>query len=390
MTAEIRTGDEMNLEITPELAEVRSALRKFTREQLEPIALEIDKLGAIPERAWHLMRDAGYLGMQLPVEYGGGGFDMATYCLALEEFSRSSRVFTMLLDYTSGLAPLGISRAGTPEQKARYLPKLATGEWKAAFGLTEPGAGSDSAAISTSARRVEGGWVLNGKKHYISGGNIADVVMVVTVTDAQKRARGGISTFLVDKGTPGFVVTRTDTTIGSDAIKLGELTFEDCFVPDNALLGELGGGFKIAMGSLTSGRLGVSCSCIGAADRMLEMAIGHAKERNTFGKPLADRQAIQWMIADSALEIQLARSLTYETLRRAQAGDDIGTSASMCKLYCSEMVGRVADRSVQIHGGMALMRGFNLERFYRDIRHYRIGEGTSEVHRMLIARDLLK
>jgi acyl-CoA dehydrogenase len=380
----------MQLEISPELAEVRQAMRRFTREQLEPIALEMDRTGEVPQKAWSLMRDAGYLGMQLPEEYGGGGFDMKTYCLALEEFSRSSRVYTMLLDYTSGLAPLGIARFGTDEQKKKYLPKLASGEWKAAFGLTEPGAGSDSAAISTSAKRGDGGWIINGRKHYISGGNAADVVMVVTVTDTQKRARGGITAFLVDRGTPGFTVTRTDTTIGSDAIKLGELTFEDCFVPDSALLGELGGGFKIAMGSLTSGRLGVACACIGAADRMLEMAVAHAKDRQTFGKPLAERQAIQWMLADSAVELQLGRSLVYETLRRVDAGEDIGTAASMSKLYCSEMVGRVADRSVQIHGGMALMRGFNLERFYRDIRHYRIGEGTSEVHRMLIARELLK
>lgn len=380
----------MRLEMTEELAEVRSVLRRFTQEQLEPIALEIDQTGVIPERAWDLMRDGGYLGMQLPVEHGGGGFDMLTYCLALEEFSRSSRVFTMLLDYTSGLAPLGIARFGTDAQKSKYLPKLAQGEWTAAFGLTEPGAGSDSANLSTSAKKVEGGWLINGRKHYISGGNSADVVMVMAVTDPQKRARGGIGAFLVDRGTPGFEVTRTDTTIGSDAIKVGELTFEDCLVPDDAVLGDPGNGFKIAMGSLTSGRLGVACSCIGAADRMIEMAVLHAKERTTFGKPLAERQAIQWMLADSATELKLARALVYETLRRSEAGDDIGSAASMCKLYCSEMVGRVADRSVQIHGGMALMRGFNLERFYRDVRHYRIGEGTSEVHRMLIARDLFK
>lgn len=380
----------MQLEINPELAEVRSALRKFTHEQLEPLALEIDRIGEVPAKAWSLMRDAGYLGMQVPQNYGGGGFDMSTYCLALEEFSRSSRVFTMLLDYTSGLAPLAIARSGTPEQQHRYLPKLANGEWRAAFGLSEPGAGSDSAAISTNAKKTDKGWVINGRKHYISGGNSAELILVIAVTDKEKRARGGISAFLVEKGTPGFTVTRTDTTIGSDAIKLGELTFEDCHVPDSALLGQPGDGFKIAMGSLTSGRLGVACSCIGAADRMLEMAVQHAKDRETFGKPLAERQAIQWMLADSATELMLARALVYETLRRVEAGEDIGTAASMCKLYCSEMVGRVADRSVQIHGGMALMRGFNLERFYRDIRHYRIGEGTSEVHRMLISRDLLK
>jgi len=185
-------------------------------------------------------------------------------------------------------------------------------------------------------------------------------------------------------------VTRIDTTIGSEAIKLAELTFEDCVVPDEAVLGEVGRGFQIAMSSLTSGRLGVACSCIGAADRLIEMAAAHAKQRSTFGKPLAERQAIQWMLADSATELAAARALTYETLRRVEAGEDVGAAASMSKLLCSEMVGRVADRAVQIHGGMGLMRGYPVERFYRDIRHYRVGEGSSEIQRTLIAREVLR
>ena len=185
-------------------------------------------------------------------------------------------------------------------------------------------------------------------------------------------------------------MSRVDETIGSSAIRLAELTFEDCRVPDSALLGEPGLGFKIAMMSLTEGRLTIACSCIGAADRLLEMATAHAQTRKTFGKPLAERQAIQWMLADSAVEIAAARALTYSTIRDVEEGRDIGARASMCKLYCSEMVGRVADRSVQIHGGMGLIRGFPVERFYRDVRHYRIGEGSSEIQRMLIARSLLK
>jgi len=210
------------------------------------------------------------------------------------------------------------------------------------------------------------------------------------VNDAAKRGRGGITAFLVEKGTPGFNVTRVDTTIGSEAIKLAELTITDCFLPDSAVLGEVGQGFRIAMESLTNGRLGVSCSCIGTADRLIEMSAAYAKERITFGKPLAERQAIQWMLADSAVELAMARAYTYETLRRVEAKEDVGTAASMCKLYCSEMVGRVADRAVQIHGGMGLVRGYPVERFYRDVRHYRVGEGSSEIQRMLIARDLLK
>lgn len=380
----------MQLEITPDLAEVRPQLRRFATEKLEPLALEIDRTGEIPQAAIDLLREQGYLGMRLPAEYGGGGFDLPTYCLALEEFARSHRVFTLLLDASSGLNPIAIARYGSEAQKKKYVAGLANGTLSASFALTEPEAGSDSQAMKTRAEKRDGGWVLNGRKHYISGAHKADVVLVMAVNDPARRARGGITAFLVERGTPGFNVTRVDQTIGSDAIRLAELTIEDCVVPDSAVLGEVGQGFRIAMESLTSGRLGVSCSCLGTADRLLEMCAAYAKERSTFGKPLAERQAIQWMIADSAVELSMARAYTYETLRRVEAGEEVGTAPSMCKLYCSEMVGRVADRAVQIHGGMGLVKGYPVERFYRDVRHYRVGEGSSEIQRMLIARDLLK
>jgi len=380
----------MQLEITPELAEVRAVLRKFTTEKLEPLALEIDRTGEVPQRAMDLLREQGYLGMRLPAEFGGGGFDIMTYCLALEEFSRSHRMFTILLDATSGLNPIAIANFGTEAQKKKYVKGLAEGTLKASFGLTEPEAGSDSQSMKTRAEQKAGGWVLNGRKHFISGAHVADVVLIMAVSDPAKRGRGGITAFLVDKGTPGFKVTRVDETIGSAAIKLAELTLDDCFVPDGAVLGEVGQGFRIAMESLTNGRLGVSCSCLGAADRLIEMAAQYAKERVTFGQPLAERQAIQWMLADSVAELETARAYAYETLRRVHAGEDVGPAASICKLVCTEMVGRVADRAVQIHGGMGLVKGYPVERFYRDVRHYRVGEGSSEIQRMLIARDLLR
>jgi acyl-CoA dehydrogenase len=380
----------MQLEITSELAEVRAALRRFTTEKLEPLALEIDRTGEVPQAVVDLLREQGYLGMRLPAEFGGGGFDLPTYCLALEEFSRSHRMFTLLLDGSSGLNPIAIANYGTDAQKKKYVAGLANGTLSASFGLTEPEAGSDSQAMKTKAEKRDGGWLLNGRKHYISGAHKADVVLIMAVTDAVKRGRGGITAFLVERGTKGFNVTRVDSTIGSEAIRLAELTIDDCFLPDSAVLGEVGQGFRIAMESLTNGRLGVSCSCIGTADRLIEMSAAYAKQRVTFGQPLAERQAIQWMLADSATELAMARAYTYETLRRVAAGEDVGTAASMCKLYCSEMVGRVADRAVQIHGGMGLVRGYPVERFYRDVRHYRVGEGSSEIQRMLIARDLLK
>jgi acyl-CoA dehydrogenase len=380
----------MQLEISPELAEMRAAIRRFTEQELEPIAQEIDRTGEVPERALPLLRAQGYLGMRMPSEFGGGEFDLPTYCLVLEELSRSHRIFTLMLDATSGLNPIAIARFGTTAQKEKYLSGLCDGTKHASFALTEPDAGSDAQAIKTRAQKRGDDWVLNGRKHYISGAHQADVVLVMAVNDSEKRARGGITAFLVDKGTPGFSVTRVDTTIGSDPIKLAELSFDDCVIPASAVLGEVGQGFKVAMQSLTSGRMGVACSCIGAADRLLEMSAAYAKQRSTFGKPLAERQAIQWMLADSATELALARALTYETLRRIEAGEDVGSAASMCKLSASEMVGRVADRAVQIHGGMGLVRGFPIERFYRDVRHYRVGEGSSEIQRMVIAREVLR
>lgn len=379
----------MQLEINPELAQLRLALRRFTDEVLEPLALEIDRTGQVPDRAVEVLRDHGYLGMRLPQVFGGGGHDLSTYCLVLEEFSRSHRVFTLILDGSSGLNPIAIANFGSAAQQAKYVAALASGRMTASFALTEPEAGSDSQAMRTRAVRCDGGWRLNGRKHWISGAHAADVVLVMAVNDPALRAKGGITAFLVDKGTPGFEVTRVDTTIGSEAIKLAELTFEDCFVPDAAVLGKVGQGFQIAMDSLTNGRLGVATSCLGAADRLLQMSRDHSKARSTFGKPLAERQAIQWMLADSATELAVARAFVYETLRRVDAGEDVGAAASMCKLYASEMVGRVADRAVQIHGGMGLVRQFPVERFYRDVRHYRVGEGASEIHRMLIARELL-
>jgi alkylation response protein AidB-like acyl-CoA dehydrogenase len=258
-----------------------------------------------------------------------------------------------------------------------------------ALALTEPEGGSDAAAIRTRAKKTAKGWSITGRKHFISDGHRAHITFVMAVTDPHKRARGGISTFLVPKGTHGLSVTRVETTMGSEALKLAELTFEDCEVSDDDVLGPVGDGFKVAMTTLTDGRLGVACTTIGVADRLLSMMIEHANTRHTFGEPLANRQAIQWMIADSAMELAATRALVYQTLLAYAAGKQIGVAPSMCKLHGAEMVGRVADRAVQVFGGMGLIRGFPVERFYRDVRHHRISEGTSEIQRIMIARNLL-
>lgn len=380
----------MKFELSPELTQMRDALRKFVKAELEPLEDQIDRSGELPPHLLTLLGKHGYLSMRLPVEVGGAGMGLFPYCLMLEEFSRSHRIFGLIASGGGGLTPIAISRHGTAEQKRNYLAGLMDGSKRTAFALTEPAAGSDNSAMTTRAEKVDGGWVLNGRKHYINGAHEADFITVIAITDAVKRTRGGVTAFLVDRGTPGFNITRVDTTMGSDVIKLAEIEFTDCRVPDGAVLGKPGQGFDLAKESLRDGRMGVSCSCIGTADRLLEMSASHAKSRVTFGKPLAERQAIQWMLADSEVDIAAARAMVYQTLAQIDEGKAVGTAASICKLYCSEMVGRVADRAVQIHGGMGIVQGYPVERMYRDVRHYRIGEGSSEVQRMLIAKDVLK
>jgi acyl-CoA dehydrogenase len=380
----------LDVELSDELRAMRDAVRRFTERELPPWSEEIDRTGEIPAGLIELMQKNGYCGMRLPAEYGGGGLSLFQYCIALEEFSRLHRAFTIAANYSSGMTPMAITRHGTPAQKEKFLRGFAAGKLKSAFALTEPEAGSDAASMKTRAEKRGDHWILNGRKHYISGGHVADVIMVMAVTDPEKRARGGITSFLLERGTPGFEVTRVDTTIATDAIKLAELTFEDCKLPADAVLGDVGNGFKVAMGSLNDGRMSVSCSCVGAAESLVERSIEQAKVRKTFGKLLAERQAIQWMLADSAMEIAAARALCYDVLRRLERGDKVASAGSMCKLFCSEMVGRVADRAVQIHGGTGVIRGFPVERFYRDVRHYRVGEGASEIQRIVIARDLFR
>lgn len=379
----------MTSDVSFDREEMRGPLRRFTMNELEPWIPEIEKDGEVPEAVVALLRDNGYLGLRIDPEFGGHGLGLAVQCLVMEEFSRSHRAFALTSGGTSGLSAAALARHGTPEQKARYLPKLAEGRVVTAFALSEPEAGSDNAAMKTIARKTDDGWVINGRKHFISNGHRADFILLIAISDPEKRTKGGVSAFLVEKGTPGFEVARVEQTMGSNYTKLSELTFEDCKVPHSALLGPEGGGFRIAMESLAEGRLSVSSSCIGAADRMLEMAVDYARQRKTFGKPLATRQAIQWMLADSAMELAATRALVYANIADLEAGRNIGAGASMCKLYASEMVNRIADRCVQIHGGTGLVRSFPVERFYRDVRYFRVGEGASEIQRMIIARDLI-
>jgi acyl-CoA dehydrogenase len=286
---------------------------------------------------------------------------------------------------------MSIFLGGTEEQKQKYLPELTAGRKIAAFSLTEPSSGSDAASIETSAKQQGDGWLLNGTKIWVTNGPIADVVVVFAANDRALGPRGGITAFIVEKGFTGFRVGRVDDKMGLRGSYTGELVFEDCLVPaENVLGGKPGTGFKTALGALDIGRISLAAGAVGSSQYLLELAIAHAKRRVQFGKPIAVNQAIQWMLADSAVEIHAARLMVYDAALKLDKGVRASTEAAMVKVYASEMAGRVVDRVLQVFGGMGYMKGSPVERAYRDTRILRIYEGTSEVQRMIIAEELLK
>jgi acyl-CoA dehydrogenase len=302
--------------------------------------------------------------------------------------------FRTRLGTNNGIGSQGIVLDGTPEQKRKYLPKLASGEWVACFALTEPEAGSDAANLKTTAELDGDHWVLNGRKHFITNGNIADVAAVFALTDRTKKAKGGITAFIVEKTFPGFYVGTIERKMGMRGSHTCELIFDTCQVPkENVIGGEayIGRGFQTAMKTLDKGRLTLGSWALGSAQKLLELSIDYAKQRVQFGKPIAQFQAVQTMLADMATQIYAARQMLYHgAWLRDTTGVAVVKEASMVKLFCSEMANRVADMAVQIHGGMGYMKDFPVERFYRDLRLTRIYEGTSEIQRMVIAREILK
>jgi len=285
---------------------------------------------------------------------------------------------------------MGILNDGTVEQKRKYLPRLASGEWISALALTEPGAGSDAAAISTRAEKKGDRWIINGMKHFITRADIADVFTVMALTDKEKRAKGGITAFIVEKGTRGLVIGKPQRSMGSDTVKQCEVYFEDCEVPAENVIGEVGQGFRVVMKVLEDGRIGQAARALGATRRLLDLSTNWAKQRVQFGKPIAERQAIQWMLADIARDIYAAECMIYDAARRKDAKESIPKEAAIVKLFASEMAFRAADSALQIHGGMGYMKESPVEFFFRDLRLLRIIEGTSEIQRLVISREVLK
>jgi acyl-CoA dehydrogenase len=377
---------ERRASTTAKLQALREAVRKFVDQQVEPLLGASEQAGAMSSELLDLIKSHGYNGLRISAEWGGQGLSFAEFCVVLEGFARLGPSMHFWIIDSLGMT---LQRLGTSQQKDKYLRPYAEWTKKGSLGFTEPDAGSDAAAIRTRAVRDDGGWIINGRKHFSSRGDQADFVLITAVTDHERGPRGGITTFLVDRGTPGFTIGRVELSMGSRLHTLAELNFDDCFVPAEAVLGEVGYGFVAAMKTLDDGRLAVSSTCIGTSQRLIELMVDHVKQRSTFGAKLADRQGVRWMIADSVAELELGRALLYRSMEQLENEEPLGVNASICKLHCSEMVNRIADRAVQLHGGMGVIRGITVEQLYRDVRFLRVGEGTSEVQRMLIARSVL-
>ncbi|MBH5323469.1 acyl-CoA dehydrogenase family protein [Aurantiacibacter sediminis] len=371
---------------TENITAIRDSAAAFVSAEVWPNIDELDQPEPIPKSIYKKLAEFGFLGCTVPEEYGGSGLSMREYLVVLEELSKGHSAMMLAVTMTSGPISNAILLGGSESQKD-ILKRMCAGDIKIAFGLSEPEAGSDAQSMRCTAERVDGGWKLNGIKQWITWGAEAEYVLVMAVTDREKRAKGGITAFLVPADTPGFKVASVDVSIGNDL--LAELHFNDCVVSDDTIIGGVGNGFKVAMSSLDEGRLGVAAGCIGAAQHALNLSVEYAKNRQTFGKPLASRQAIQWMIADSAVELASCRALYEQCIQKVESEGRATTLSSMVKLTASEMVGRVADRAMQIHGASGMVRSTGIERIYRETRHYRVGEGTSEVQRMIIARELL-
>ncbi|MDH3703886.1 MAG: acyl-CoA dehydrogenase family protein [Alphaproteobacteria bacterium] len=367
------------------------SVRRFTREKLIPAERQVEAEDVVPEDIVAEMRRLGLFGMTIPQEYGGLGLTMEQQCRATIEFTQASSVFRARFSTTLGLSSQAILHNGTKEQCDAWLPKLASGEATASFALTEPEAGSDAGALKTRAARDGNGYVINGQKCYITNAPEADVFIVMARTDPASTGAKGISAFIVPADTPGIEVAPHDRKLGQHGSHTAQIFFDDCRVAGSALLGgEEGQGFKNAMAGINTARMHVAATCVGQAVRLIELSVGYAVQREQFGHPIAEFQAVQHMLAESHTESLAARSMVMETARRIDAGERPLADMSACKLFASEMVCRVADRAVQVHGGAGYMAAFDVERLYRDVRLFRIFEGTSEIHRNVIARHMLR
>ncbi len=364
---------------------------RFVDERLIPLEAEVSENDEMPAGIVQEMKDLGLFGLSIPEAYGGLGLSVEEEVRVITEIGHTSPAFRSTFGTNNGIGSQGIVIDGSEEQKQKYLPRMATGELVGSFALTEPDSGSDAASLRTSAKLDGNGYVLNGTKRFITNAPNAGVFTVMARTDPENKGAGGISAFLVERGTDGLSFGKPYKKMGQQGAPVCDVIFDNCRVPADALIGpEEGQGFKTAMKVLDRGRLTISASCIGNAERLVRDCLAYAMERKQFGKPISDFQLVQAMLADCETEIYAAKSMVLDAARRKDAGENITKLAAICKYYCSEMVGRVADRAVQIHGGAGYIADYGIERFYRDVRLYRLYEGTSQVQQLIIAREMLK
>jgi acyl-CoA dehydrogenase len=368
-----------------------AGIRAFTRDRLIPAERQVEAEDRVPEDIVAGMRQHGLFGLTIPPAYGGLGLGMEQQVRATIEFTQASSVFRARFSTTLGLGSQAILHNATEAQKRRTLPRLASGEWTAAFALTEPEAGSDAGNVQTAARRDGTDYVLNGRKRYITNAPEADLFVVMARTDPRSTDHRGVSAFLLEAGAPGLTVRPPDRKLGQHGSHISEMIFEDCRVPAENLIGDTEGiGFKCAMDGINVARMHVAATCVGQAMRLIDEALTYALQRRQFGKPIAEFQAIQIMLADSRAEMLAARAMTLETARRIDLGERPLGDMSCCKYFASEMACRVADRAVQILGGAGYVTAHAVERLYRDVRLFRIFEGTSQIHQLIIAREMMK
>jgi alkylation response protein AidB-like acyl-CoA dehydrogenase len=361
--------------------------RQFAQEQLAPHAAEWDAEARFPQEAVDAMGALGLMGMLVPEEWGGAGIDRVSYALAVEELAAGDASCSTIMTVHNSVGCVPILQYGTQEQKERFLRPLAKGEMLACFCLTEPSTGSDAAAIKTRARRDGNHWVLDGTKQFITNGSTADLAIVFAVSDPAK-GKKGITAFLVPTDTPGFKVARLEKKLGLRASDTAQIVLENCRLTPDLMLGQEGEGYRIALGNLEGGRIGIAAQAIGMARAAFEAALAYAKERQTFGTAIVNHQAVQFRLADMATQIEAARALTLAAAALREAGKPCLKEASMAKLFASEMAERVCSDALQIHGGYGYLSDFPVERIYRDVRICQIYEGTSDIQRMVIGRSL--
>lgn len=380
----------MDLNFSEELVLLRDLARDFTDQELRPRAEAIEREHRVPRELLDKLAEVGLMGVAIPEEFGGSGLGETGLCVVMEELTRGDFATAVTYGAHASIGAMSVLVGGSQAQKERWLPQMAQGRVLGAYALSEANAGSDPGAMTTRAERRGDGWVLSGEKVWITNGDMADLVTVFAVTDAKKRQKGGITAFLVPASAPGFVVGKREEKMGQRGSSTVTLSFEDVQLSDDHRLGEVGDGFRVAMATLDRGRLALGANCLGCAKEAHALSVAYARQREAFGKTLGDLQAIQWMLADSATEIYAMESLVYRTAHLCDTQQPFSRESAMTKLFCSEALDRIVDRAVQIHGGMGYSAEFVVEKLYRDARVTRIYEGSSEIQRVVIARDVLK